>query len=367
MKILLCSEFYYPQMGGVEQHNYHLANFLQKKGHEVEVATTFNEKRSFKINSIKIHQFKIKGNYIKGYNGQTLKYQNFLLNTKFDIIFINAAQQWTFDLMLPIITQVKSKKVLFPCGFSRYKNIIYYPYFYILKELVNNFDATICASKKMDDYTFLKKNFKKKIHIIENGSHISKPIYSLKEFREKYNISNYDKIICNISNFKFYKGQDRSISLFRKIKKKNIKLFLIGNNMSSSYYFFIKLIIFFFNKNQNNNKIILLSTSREEALTILQYSNIFLFTSRFEYDPLVIKEAILASIKFVSFDVGTVNDYAKLGFGFCSNNKKKLKTALLKLILKDKVRYNNKTNLIKKNIYKWNTIFPKYLRIFENL
>jgi glycosyltransferase involved in cell wall biosynthesis len=366
MKILICSEFYYPKIGGVEQHNYHLANFLQEKGHEVEVVTTFLEKRPFKINSVKINQFKIKGNMVKGFTGDTSKYQSFLKNTKFDIIFINAAQQWTLDLMLPIIKEIKGKKIIFPCGFSRFKNILYLPYYYILKKYINNFDAVICASKKMQDYFFIKKNFKKKIFIVENGSTLNKPIYSLEKFREKYDVKNYDKIICNISNFKFFKGQDRSISLLRKIKEKNIKLFLIGNTMSILYFYFLKLFVFFFNKSQRNKKIIVLSTSREEAMTILQYSNIFLFTSRLEYDPLVIKEAILASIKFVSFDVGTVKSYAKLGLGFCSNDKKKLLSKLTSYILNNEAKSSSKFSLIKKD-YNWKSILPKYVKIFENL
>jgi hypothetical protein len=127
-----------------------------------------------------------------------------------------------------------------------------------LKKLVNDFDAIICVSKNFQDYKFIKKFYKKKIYIIENGASIIKPIYSKDEFTRKYNINEYDKIICNISNIKFLKGQDRTISILRKIKNKNIKIFLIGKNMSTFYYLYIKLIVFLFNKNKNEKKIILI-------------------------------------------------------------------------------------------------------------
>jgi glycosyltransferase involved in cell wall biosynthesis len=361
MKILICSEFYYPHIGGVEEHNFQLANFLQNKNHDVEIVTSFNKNRKTKNSQIKINQFKIKGNFIKGYSGETIKYQNFLLNKKFDLIFINAAQQWTCDLLLPIIQNIKAKKIIFPCGFSRINNILYIPYFYLFKKIINYFDAVICSSKDFRDYKFIKKFYKKKIYIIENGASINKPIYSQKYFINKFNINKYDKIVCNISNIKYFKGQDRAISIFKSIKQKNIKLFLIGKNMSIFYFFFLKLLIFFFNKNDNNKKIILLTTTREEALTILQYSDIFLFTSRNEYDPIVIKEAMLASKKFISFDVGTISRYSKLGFGFISNNEKELICTLNKFII-------NKKNIpSKKSIYSWGNILPKYLKIFENL
>ena len=40
MKILICSEFFKPNVGGVEIHSEVLANFLSKN-HQVSVATTF--------------------------------------------------------------------------------------------------------------------------------------------------------------------------------------------------------------------------------------------------------------------------------------------------------------------------------------
>jgi len=362
MKILICSEFYYPHIGGVEEHNFQLANFLKNKNHDVEIVTSFDKNRKTKNSSIKITQFKIKGNFIKGYRGDTIKYQDFLLNKKFDLIFINAAQQWTCDLLLPIIQNIKAKKILFPCGFSRINNILYIPYFYLFKKIINYFDAMICSSKDFRDYKFIKKIYKKKIYIIENGASINKPIYSQEYFKKKFNINKYDKIVCNISNIKYFKGQDRAISIIKAIKQKNIKLFLIGNNTSFFYFFFIRFLIFFFNKNDYNNNIILLTTTREEALTILQYSDVFLFTSRDEYDPLVIKEAMLASKKFISFDVGTIRKYSRLGFGFSSNNKKELIFCLKNFIINKKKHISSN-----KNIYRWKNILPKYLKIFKNL
>ena len=49
------------------------------------------------------------------------KYENFLLNSDFDIIFFNAAQQWTFDLTLPILDKIKSKKIFFSMWFLKIK------------------------------------------------------------------------------------------------------------------------------------------------------------------------------------------------------------------------------------------------------
>ena len=95
-------------------------------------------------------------------------------------------------------------------------------------------------------------------------------------------------------------------------------------------------------------------------MTILQYSDVFLFTSRLEYDPLVIKESILSSVKFVSFDVGTVKEYAKKGFGFCSNNQVQLANKLREFA---QTKYAKK----KKLQYAWKHILPKYHKLFKNV
>jgi glycosyltransferase involved in cell wall biosynthesis len=360
MNILICTEFYHPQIGGVEEHSRQLSNYFHKLGHHVELVTTFNKNRKTNNNLIKVNQFKIKGNFVKGYSGETINYQNFLLKNKYDIIFINAAQQWTCDLLLPIIKKIKAKKIFFPCGFSRLNNILYVPYFKLLKKLINDFDAIICVSKNFQDYKFIKKFYKEKIYIIENGASIIKPIYSKDEFTKKYNINKYDKIICNISNIKFLKGQDKSISILKKIKNLNCKLFLIGHNFSKTYYLILKILIFIFNLRNADKKIILISTTRNEAMTILQYSDVFLFTSRLEYDPLVIKESILSSVKFVSFDVGTVKESAKKSFGFCSNDQVQLANKLKEFAQKKYVKK-------KKLKYAWKNILPKYHKLFKNV
>ena len=106
---------------------------------------TVKEKTLVKKN---IQEFKIKGNLVKGYRGETTNYQNFLLNNNFDIIFFNAAQQWSFDLALPILEDI-NQKILFPCGFSRYKNYLYKPYFEIIKQKINLIDKLSVLIKSL--------------------------------------------------------------------------------------------------------------------------------------------------------------------------------------------------------------------------
>ena len=113
MKILICSEFFKPNVGGVEIHSEVLANYLSKK-HKINVATTFLNRTNKELKKkFVINEFKIKGSLVKGYSGEVKEYENYLLNSNFDIIFFNAAQQWTFDLALSNFDKIKSKKIFF--------------------------------------------------------------------------------------------------------------------------------------------------------------------------------------------------------------------------------------------------------------
>ena len=357
-KILLCSEFYYPNIGGVENHNKILFNYFKKKKIKVYIATSHNEER---VNKSNIYQFRIKGNFVKGYSGETEKYQQFLLNENFDLIFFNAAQQWSFDLALPIIENVNSKKILFPCGFSRLNNILYFPYFKLIKYKLNFFDEIICSYSSGKDYNFIKKFYLKKINLINNGA--NKPfVYNLKKIKHELGINSKSNVFINISNIKFNKGQGRVITLFNKIPNENSILFLMGENHSNFYYKYIELKIYLFNKFNKNKKIYLLSPNQDIKNKLFFISNFFLFGSRIEYDPLVMYEAIVNKTKFISYDVGSCSNIIKNNYGIVSdNNDKKIEYIMKNIKNKNKVKTKNI------NKYYWTSICKKYLKIFKNI
>ena len=355
MKILICSEFFKPNVGGVEIHSEVLANFLSKN-HQVSIATTFLNRNNLNFKKkINIKEFKIKGSLVKGYYGELKKYENYLLNSNFDIIFFNAAQQWTFDLALPILDKIKSKKIFFPCGFSRLDNIFFKPYFEILKMKIKYFDEIICCSKNWKDYKFCKKYFKKKINIISNGS------FSLKNKKQKKNlIPQY----VSISNLKYLKGQDRIINIFENLDHPaNLNIYY--SNYSLLFKLYIYLRIFVFNKMNKQKKINLIhKKERIDIAHALAGSNGFIFGSRIEYNPLVVFESMAAGIPFISYDVGIIKEIInKYHLGFVSNNK----SNIIKYLNSLNTRIYNKNKIIKifKKNFEWKIILKKYNKIFK--
>jgi hypothetical protein len=137
MKILHTVQFYYPSVGGAQEVVRQLSERLVLLGHEVTVATTMLPNRNFTIwKGVKIEQFNISGSAVKGFSGEIEKYTKFLIESDFDIIMNYAAQQWATDLMLPLLNEIKSKKVLVPCGFSGLYLPEYTEYFENMKTLL---------------------------------------------------------------------------------------------------------------------------------------------------------------------------------------------------------------------------------------
>lgn len=325
-----------------------------RKHNDVYIATSFDSNRKKKN---RIFQFNVKGNFVKGYYGETLKYQEFLINNNFDIIFFNAAQQWSFDLALPILENIKAKKIIFPCGFSRLDNILYYPYFKLIKNKINYFDKVVCTYKNLKDYKFISKYYKKKIYLINNGTNRIRRNLSRQKFLNKFKLKKKTNLFINISNIKFNKGQIRTINLFKKINTNNATMFFMGKNNSFLYFFLFKIVIYLFNILNHEKKIIYLNSNNKTKNDLYHHAEFFLFGSRIEYDPLVMYESIVSNTKFISYEVGSCKNVINRKIGLVTNdNKKKIK------YINNQI--NKKNNYKEINKYYWSHICKKYSEIF---
>lgn len=350
-KILFCSENFYPDVGGVQNHAKLICEFLIKNKYDVTVATSFTPLRKRqKINNIKIIDFKIKGNLINGYIGNIAKYQNMLLEKKYDYIFFYAAQQWTFDLAIPLIHKINARKIFMPCGFSKLNNILYFFYFKILSKKLKFFDKIVCFSKSYKDYLYCKKFYQKKIDIIFNAGFKYKKKIKIK--KDKY------LKILNVGKFNYNKNQILLIFLAIFIKKK-AKITFVFNN--KNYYFYLLNIlskfvqlfkkdkIFIFKYNLNKNKI----------LKLYKESDIFIFTSKVECSPLVLYDCCANLLPFISSDVGNAREIAK------KYNNGTVYNGFFDLISKTN-SFNKYLHL--KNFttdFEWETQLLKYLKLLK--
>ena len=374
MNILICCEFFHPSIGGVEKVTLELAKNFILKGNRVTVATSRinNLLPKFqKFKKIQVIRFKIHGNYKRGIFGEKDKYQEFLKKKKFDIILFYAAQQWTFDLALPILNEINSKLYLATCGFSGLKKTGYSKYYKLLIDKNKNITKNIVHSKNYIDIDFLKKNNIKNNLLIPNAADDDFKKKKHNDFFKFLKIKKANKNILNVSNYKFNKGQDLSIFIFFLLNyRKKINLIFIGESFKSKiYYNYLQLLRFITEFCFKNKKIYFLEKLKRKQVVAAYFNHdLFLFTSRLECSPLVLFEAAASGLPFISLNSGNSDEISKWTKAGVSLNNIFEVTKKLSFFLKNPKYYLKFTKNGKKNFnnkFNWKNISNMYLKAFK--
>ncbi|MBT8593994.1 glycosyltransferase family 4 protein [Polynucleobacter paneuropaeus] len=233
MKLLLCCEFYYPSVGGVQEVMRQLAERLVQRGHDVTVATTKLPNRDFtELNGVHIQEFSVRGNLVRSIEGEEKSYQDFVKNFPCDAILIKAAQQWTFDSLWPILDEIKARKIFIPCGFSGLYEPSYKGYFEDLPKILHQFDDLIFYADDYRDTNFARKIGYKNLNIIPNGaSEVEFGPQPKTDFRTRHGIPKDSFVILTVGTLTGTKGHRELAEAITKldIKSKHVTLILNGN------------------------------------------------------------------------------------------------------------------------------------------
>lgn len=386
MKYAFISQFYWPHVGGAQRVVQEIAEKMASLGNEVEVLTSWEADRSNNsLNGVKIKSFKIRGNQAKGLVGEVQTFQEYLQNGSFDFIFIYAAQHWGLDAFLPILDLVKARKVHVPCGYSGLKNPDYKIYFEEMKEHLKKFDLLIYHSKSYQDYIFADSLNLKNLVLIPNAA-------SYKEFekrpnpymRKKLGLSNQDKILLTIGSPPFAKGHLDVIKIFKDdFFDSNYTLILNGNYRLENWkniakeilkiplgksiftiYFQVVLMKIFKRK-----KIHITNLKRDDLISLLFESNLFLFMSHVEYSPLVLFEAVAAGLPFVSTPSGNSSEIATWTEGGIVSTTDTFIESVKKILIDEKL-LKEKGNAGRRAFlerYNWKLVTDEYVQKFKDI
>lgn len=315
MKILHTVELYHPSIGGAQEVVKQLSERLAKLGHDVTVATTHLPEREYTIlNGVKIKGFNISGNAVRGFTGEIEKYQNFILESDFDVIMNYAAQQWTTDLVLSILDKVSSKKVLVPCGFSGLYSSQYSDYFEQMKNWLKKYDACVYLSNNYRDINFARKyGACDNSILIPNGAGLDEFTQKIDvDLRAKLKIPYHHFLLLHVGSHTGLKGHKEAIQIFKKSNIKDVSLLIVANTISSRCTLNCHLaekVNNVYNKFRNSDKRILIKTlSRKETIAAYNEADMFLFPSNIECSPLVLFEAMASRTPFLTTDVGNAKE-----------------------------------------------------------
>ena len=318
MKILHTVENYFPSIGGMQTVVQRLSEYLVEFGHEVTVVAAHRPDRTDDaLNGVRIKSFQISGNDVTGMKGETQAYQDFLLNSDFDIVTNFASQQWATDCMLPLLNQIKGKKVFVPTGFSKLRHPAYQDYFHKMEAWLKTYDLNVFTSEKYQDFEFARSLGIKNWAVIYNGADEREFSKSPKiNIRKSLGIRENVPLILNVSSHTGLKGHSEAIRIFNRAKCKNAVLLIIGNHDGSGCYrscmkkqrianhLPIRMI--------DRKKVLIEELAREQTLAAYHSADCFLFTSRIECAPLVLFECMASRTPFLTTDVGNAAEIVEL-------------------------------------------------------
>ncbi len=395
MRILHAVESYYPSVSGAPEVVRHLSERMVKAGHDVTVATRkLPERKSLVHNGVKIVEFNVRPtsnrgmSTVTGLSGDTKKYQEFLLREKFDVIMTYAAQQWTTDLMLPILNKIKAKKVIVPCGYSALYDPEYKQYFKELPGYLRQFDASVYLSEDYRDINFARKHKIKSIHVIANGadenefSNLPSRVEK-RQLHKKYGIRGL--VLMMVGNYTGEKGHTELLAVFKRLPFTRVTLVSAGTPTPGvgSYDMFKEQAerINTSRKFPGKKVVMIDGTNRKLVLRMLLSADIFVFLSNIEASPLVLYEANAAGVPFIATPAGNSAEIAKWTGGGVIVKAHDMPNGRVKARIKDslmlitKLGYNfslrhklgrNGRSMWQKK-YTWKQLTQEYLELYQQL
>lgn len=381
MNILIVAFTFPPDTNGVSYVAYQHAIGLSKKGYNVEVVTTFSNKRENKfIDDIKINEFKITGNglLVNPFRGEINKYQEFIKKNNYDLIYVHAWESWPSELILPLISSLKTPVVLVShgtsfnwltaslWGFIRW--ILYRPYAWTLKNKMQLFSHFVFLSSiddkvRFSDVRMVRKLNLKNYTVIANGctSTLYTKTKSESSFREKYKIIQTNILLC-VSNYIPSKGQDIILKAFQELSLIDTALVFIGGEKNK----FCKSLERQIQKKNLNNVYIMHNIVRDDIYEAYLDSTLFVTATKTECQPLMLLDAMAAGLPFIAPNVGCIREFKG---GVVYENFNKLKSSILSLLQNEQLRFSLSIEGKKqaRNQYYWQNIIEDYASLTQKL
>lgn len=315
VKILHTCEFYPPSIGGAQEVVRRLSELLARSGHDVTVATTrIAEREEPTREGVKIEEFSISGDAVRGMTGEVTRYQEMLVDGGFDVIMNYAAQQWATDAAFPVLHEIGAAKVLAPCGFSGLNQAAYTEYFRRLPAILTGYERLVVHSDRYQDAEFIRRAGFGNLVVIPNGAGADEFADSHQgSFRGSLGIADDMPLLITVGNHTGLKGHREALTAFLRARIGRAVLVIIGNSVDNggcigecqSLATLARVV------SGGKKSVILMSPSRQGVVSALREADLFVFASRIECSPLVLFEAAAAGTAFVTSSVGNAVEIAE--------------------------------------------------------
>ncbi len=362
MRVVLCSDYFYPKIGGITIHIEGLAKALEKRGHEVFIIT---KKAKFDDNKLGLNVVRV---------GTTFSTSSVLdvpraselaekiKKLKPDVIHGHHAFSPTSLISVSIGRKLGIKTVLtnhsiqFLYDFDylwKPASYILYPY----RKYINYSDEIIAVSRAAAK--FISYFTSKKIRIIGNGINFDE--FSL-------NSKIYDgRSVLFVGRFTYRKGIHILLKAFKNVKNevRDAHLTLVGGG---GFPTLVRTLVKALNLEESVS--ILENVSKEELIRIYRRSHVFVFPPIYgESFGIVLLEAMASKTPIVATSIGGVKELIRdgeTGFLVKKGDTKKLSEKIIELLLdKELSRKIADSAFYEAKKYDWKNIAERIEAVYE--
>jgi L-malate glycosyltransferase len=313
---------------------------LVERGHQVTVATGYlRERKSEEIDGVKIATFRASGNLVRGLSGEIDAYRNYVLRGEYDVFMVKAAQQWTFDALIPVLERIHKPKIFVPCGFSGLYEPAYADYYGRMPDWMSTFDQLVFYATDYRDINLARERGLERLTIIPNGaSEREFQVQPDPAFRQRLGVAEDAFVALTVGNLSGLKGHRELAEAFTLARFDGAPAVLIlnGNRPARAAGTLrahaivalrraglgwlltalgakpsLESLVERISRAAPGKRAMIVDLPRAELVQAYLNSDLFVFASNVEYSPLVLFEAAAAGLPFLSVPVGNAEEIAR--------------------------------------------------------
>ncbi|MBE5840873.1 MAG: glycosyltransferase family 4 protein [Butyrivibrio sp.] len=324
MKIIFIVNHDYLSKNGIAIVTQYLAEGLVKKGHHVKVYTVTNDKeKPLEHNGVMIETIDLRYNRLKQPKGEIDRYRKKVLAEKSDVIIFVSLQTPATDCLLPLLDDIKAKKLLYTHDFSglylkplKWRGDLFhslgntwnyfiwnYYYRFHVPKYINKFNGVISLSALNKDNEYLKHYYRGKKWIIGNAAEdiFFESSQSDRMITEKYLIS--------VANYSHIKNQIFIIKEYYKTKASTEYAMVFCGSSLNKYADRLQRVKKALDKKYGERKVRFLhGIDRQLVPALIRGASLYLCGSRWEAFSISMIEAMASGTPFVSVDAGNVRE-----------------------------------------------------------